>query len=192
MVAIIDYNAGNITSVKNALDRLGCKSILTSCHEEIMSADKVIFPGVGNAISAIKHLKSKGLDRTIKSLVQPTLGICLGLQLMCRHTEEGDVDCFGIFESDVKLFPPNDIVPHMGWNNISELSTPLFQGINENDSYYFIHSYYAGVCKHTIAKCNYITPFSAALHRDNFYATQFHPEKSGDVGDKILKNFLEL
>ena len=192
MIAIIDYNAGNITSVKNALDRLGYESILTNRHEEIMSADKVIFPGVGNAVSAIKHLKNKGLDRTIRSLVQPTLGICLGLQLMCKHTEEGDVECLGIFDTDVKLFPLNDIVPHMGWNNISDLSSTLFEGINDNDSYYFIHSYFAGVCKHTIAKCNYITPFSAALHRDNFYATQFHPEKSGDVGDKILKTFLEL
>ena len=192
MIAIIDYNAGNITSVKNALDRLGYESILTNRHEEIMSADKVIFPGVGNAVSAIKHLKNKGLDRTIRSLVQPTLGICLGLQLMCKHTEEGDVECLGIFDTDVKLFPLNDIVPHMGWNNISDLSSTLFEGTNDNDSYYFIHSYFAGVCKHTIAKCNYITPFSAALHRDNFYATQFHPEKSGDVGDKILKTFLEL
>jgi glutamine amidotransferase len=192
MVAIIDYNAGNITSVKNALDRLGYKSILTCQHEEIMSADKVIFPGVGNASSAIKYLTNIGLDKTIKSLNQPTLGICLGLQLMCQHSEEGNVKCLGIFETDVKLFPPNDIVPHMGWNNISDLSTPLFNGINENDSCYFIHSYFAGVCKHTIARCNYITPFSAAIHRDNFYATQFHPEKSGDVGDKILKNFLEL
>lgn len=192
MIAIIDYNAGNITSVKNALDRLGYEAILTNRHEEIMSAEKVIFPGVGNAISAIKHLKNKGLDKTIKSLVQPTLGICLGLQLMCQHTEEGDVECLGIFDTDVKIFPPSDIVPHMGWNNISDLSTPLFHGINENDSYYFIHSYYAGVCEYTIAKCNYITPFSAALRRDNFYATQFHPEKSGEAGDKILKNFLEL
>jgi glutamine amidotransferase len=192
MIAIIDYNAGNITSVKNALDRLGYESTLTSRHEEIMSADKVIFPGVGNAVSAIKHLKDKGLDRTINSLVQPTLGICLGLQLMCQHTEEGDVECLGIFDTNVKLFPPNDIVPHMGWNNISDLSSTLFEGINDNDSYYFIHSYFAGVCKHTIATCNYITTFSAAIHRDNFYATQFHPEKSGDTGDKILKNFLEL
>ena len=192
MIAIIDYNAGNITSVKNALDRLGYESILTSRHDEIMNAEKVIFPGVGNAVSAIKYLIDKGLDRTIKSLVQPTLGICLGLQLMCQHSEERDVECLGIFNTDVELFPSNDIVPHMGWNNISELSSPLFHGINENDSFYFIHSYFAGVCKHTIAQCNYISPFSAAICRDNFYATQFHPEKSGDVGDKILKNFLEL
>ena len=139
MIAIIDYNAGNITSVKNALDRLGYESTLTSRHEEIMSADKVIFPGVGNAVSAIKHLKDKGLDRTINSLVQSTLGICLGLQLMCQHAEEGDVECLGIFDTDVKLFPPNDIVPHMGWNNISDLSSPLFKNINEDDSFYFIH-----------------------------------------------------
>lgn len=192
MVAIIDYNAGNITSVKNALDRLGYESMLTSRHEEIMSADKVIFPGVGHANSAIIYLKNNGLDKIIKSLVQPTLGICLGLQLMCQNTEEGNVECLGIFDTNVKLFPPYDIVPHMGWNNISELSTPLFKDIKEDDSFYFIHSYFAGVCKYTIALCNYITPFSAAIRKDNFYATQFHPEKSGDVGDKILKNFLEL
>lgn len=192
MVAIIDYNAGNITSVKNALDRLGYESMLTSRHEEIMSADKVIFPGVGHANSAIIYLKNNGLDKIIKSLVQPTLGICLGLQLMCQNTEEGNVECLGIFDTNVKLFPPHDIVPHMGWNNISELSTPLFKDIKEDDSFYFIHSYFAGVCKYTIAQCNYITPFSAAIRKDNFYATQFHPEKSGDVGDKILKNFLEL
>ena len=192
MVAIIDYNAGNITSVKNALDRLGYESMLTSRHEEIMSADKVIFPGVGHANSAIIYLKNNGLDKIIKSLVQPTLGICLGLQLMCQNTEEGNVECLGIFDTNVKLFPPYDIVPHMGWNNISEISTPLFKDIKEDDSFYFIHSYFAGVCKYTIAQCNYITPFSAAIRKDNFYATQFHPEKSGDVGDKILKNFLEL
>ena len=192
MVAIIDYNAGNITSVKNALDRLGYNSIITSRHDEIMNADKVIFPGVGQASTAIRHLADKGLDKTIKSLTQPTLGICLGLQLMCRHSQEGDVECLGIFDTDVKLFPPNDIVPHMGWNNISDLSSPLFKNINEDDSHYFIHSYFAGICKYTIATCHYINSFSAAIQKDNYYATQFHPEKSGDVGDKILKNFLEL
>lgn len=192
MVAIIDYNAGNITSVKNALDRLGYKSIITSCHEEILGAQKVIFPGVGKASTAIKYLMNKSLDKTIKSITQPTLGICLGLQLMCKHSEEGDVECLGIFDTDVKKFPPNDIVPHMGWNNISDLSSRLFNGINENDSHYFIHSYFADICKYTIATCNYITPFTAAIHKDNYYSTQFHPEKSGDVGDKILKNFLEL
>ena len=192
MVAIIDYNAGNIASVKNALDRLGYESILTSRHEEIMKADKVLFPGVGNASSAIKHLVNKGLDKTIKSLLQPTLGICLGLQLMSKYSEEGNVECLGIFDTVVKLFPPNDIVPHMGWNNISDLSSSLFNGINEKDSHYFIHSYYANLCSHTIATCNYIVPFSAAMHKQNFYSTQFHPEKSGDVGEKMLKNFLEL
>ena len=192
MIAIIDYNAGNITSVKNALDRLGYESILTDRHEEIIGADKVIFPGVGNACTAIKYLVNKGLDKTIKSLLQPTLGICLGLQLMSKYSEEGNVECLGIFDTVVKLFPPNDIVPHMGWNNISDLSSSLFNGINENDSHYFIHSYYANLCSHTIATCNYIVPFSAAIHKHNFYSTQFHPEKSGDVGEKILKNFLEL
>lgn len=192
MIAIINYNAGNITSVKNALDRLGYKSVVTDIHDEIINADKVIFPGVGQASSALKHLKSKGLDKTIKSLKQPTLGICLGLQLLCTHSEEGDVECLGIFDTDVKLFPPVDIVPHMGWNNISNLSSLLFNGISENSALYFIHSYFAAICKHTIATCNYITPFSAAIQKDNFYATQFHPEKSGDIGDIILKNFLEL
>jgi glutamine amidotransferase len=192
MVAIIDYNAGNITSVKNALDRLGSESIITNRHEDIINADKVIFPGVGQASTAIKYLKGIGLDVTIKSLKQPTLGICLGLQLMCEYSQEGDVECLGIFETDVQLFPSDDIVPHMGWNNISIIASPLFKGLKENDSYYFIHSYYAGICNHTIATCHYIKPFSAAIQRNNFYATQFHPEKSGDIGDKILKNFLEL
>lgn len=192
MIAIINYNAGNITSVKNALDRLGYKSVVTDIHDEIINADKVIFPGVGQASSALKHFKNKGLDKTIKSLKQPTLGICLGLQLLCTHSEEGDVECLGVFDTDVKLFPPVDIVPHMGWNNISNLSSLLFNGISENSALYFIHSYFAAICKHTIATCNYITPFSAAIHKDNFYATQFHPEKSGDIGDIILKNFLEL
>lgn len=198
MIAIIDYNAGNITSVKNAVDRLGYKSRVTNSHEDIINAEKVIFPGVGHASSAMKQLTDRGIDVIIKSLKQPTLGVCLGLQLMCKHSEEGNnmkgVECMGIFDALVKRFPPDDIVPHMGWNRITctKNYSPLFKGFNEEDSLYFIHSYFATVCNQTIAKCNYILPFSAALQKDNFYATQFHPEKSGDVGELILKNFLEI
>lgn len=192
MIAIIEYNAGNITSVRNAVERLGYSCIVTANIEEICNADKVIFPGVGEANSAMKYLNSKGLDDIIKSLLQPTLGICLGLQLMCLHSEEGDTKCLGIFETAVKKFPSSDIVPHMGWNNIYAVDGSLFNGFDKNDSLYFLHSYYAGICKQTIATCNYILPFSAAMKKDNFYATQFHPEKSGDAGEKILKNFLEL
>lgn len=192
MIAIIEYNAGNITSVRNAVERLGYSCIVTANIEEICNADKVIFPGVGEANSAMKYLNSKGLDDIIKSLLQPTLGICLGLQLMCLHSEEGDIECLGIFETAVKKFPSSDIVPHMGWNNIYDVDGSLFKGFDKNDSLYFLHSYYAGICEQTIATCNYILPFSAAMRKGNFYATQFHPEKSGDVGEKILKNFLEL
>lgn len=192
MIAIIEYNAGNITSVRNAVERLGYSCIVTANIEEICNADKVIFPGVGEANSAMKYLNSKGLDDIIKSLLQPTLGICLGLQLMCLHSEEGDTKCLGIFETAVKKFPSSDIVPHMGWNNIYNVYGSLFSGCDKNDSLYFLHSYYAGICEQTIATCNYILPFSAAMKKDNFYATQFHPEKSGDAGEKILKNFLEL
>lgn len=193
MIAIIEYNAGNITSVKNAVERLGYSCIITGNRDEIYSADKVIFPGVGEAKSAMMYLNSKGLDNIIKSLPQPTLGICLGLQLMCQHSEEGDTECLGIFDTEVKRFPSTYIVPHMGWNNIYDVYDPiLLNGFNKNDSVYFLHSYYAGICKQTIAKCNYILPFSAAMKKDNFYATQFHPEKSGDAGENILKNFLEL
>lgn len=193
MIAIIEYNAGNITSVRNAVERLGYSCTITSKIEEINSADKVIFPGVGEANSAMMYLNSKGLNNIIKFLLQPTLGICLGLQLMCLHSEEGNTDCLGIFETTVKKFPSNDIVPHMGWNNIYDVAAnPIFNGFDKDDALYFIHSYYADICRQTIATCDYTLPFSAAMRKDNFYATQFHPEKSGDAGEQILKNFLEL
>jgi|SRR5690554_3384106 glutamine amidotransferase len=192
MVAIIKYNAGNIASVKNAVERLGFDCVITEDINKIQNANKVIFPGVGEAKSAMNHLTNNGLSGCIKSLLQPTLGICLGLQLLCQYSEEGDTECLKIFETSVKKFPADDIVPHMGWNNISINTEPLFKGLNKDDAVYFLHSYYAGICEQTIATCNYILPFSAAMRKDNFYATQFHPEKSGDVGELILKNFLEL
>lgn len=192
MVAIIEYNAGNITSVKNAVERLGYSCITTGNIEEIKKADKVIFPGVGEAKSAMKYLNNNGLTDAIKSLLQPTLGICLGLQLMCLRSEEGDTECLKIFKTEVKKFPADDIIPHLGWNSIYNVSGHLFNGFNKEEAVYFLHSYYAGICEQTIASCNYILPFSAAMRKDNFYATQFHPEKSGDTGELILKNFLEL
>ena len=192
MVAIIKYNAGNIASVKNAVERLGFDCVITDDINKIQNANKVIFPGVGEAKSAMNHLTNNGLSGCIKSLLQPTLGICLGLQLLCQYSEEGDTECLKIFETSVKKFHADDIVPHMGWNNISINTEPLFKGLNKDDAVYFLHSYYAGICEQTIATCNYILPFSAAMRKDNFYATQFHPEKSGDVGELILKNFLVL
>ena len=192
MIAIIKYNAGNIASVRNAVKRLGYDCKVTGDIGEIRSADKVIFPGVGEAGSAMTYLKNKRLDEIIQSLVQPTLGICLGLQLMCRHSQEGDTKCLGIFDSEVKKFPAIEIVPHMGWNNLHIEGSPLFTGFGKDDTVYFVHSYYAELCTETIARCNYILPFSAAMQKDNFYATQFHPEKSGDVGERILRNFLVL
>ena len=158
----------------------------------LQKADKVIFPGVGEASSAMNYLKEKGLDIVIKMLTQPVLGICLGQQLMCNYSEENNTTCMGIFNASVKLFPATDIVPHMGWNNLSQTKGKLFTGINNNDNFYFVHSYYAETTDDTTAVCNYILPFSAAMQKDNFYATQFHPEKSADVGETILKNFLEL
>ena len=192
MIAILKYNAGNIKSVQNALIRLGHEGIITDDREELENADKVIFPGVGEASSAMRYLKEKGLDKTLISLKKPVLGICLGLQLMCRFTEEGNTTCLGIFDTDVKLFPPVDKVPHMGWNNFLTLKGGLFKGISVNDGVYYVHSYYAEICSGTSATCEYILPFSAALQMGNFYATQFHPEKSAGTGEKILKNFLEL
>ena len=192
MVAIIKYNAGNIASVKNAVERLGFDCVITDDINKIQNANKVIFPGVGEAKSAMNHLTNNGLSGCIKSLLQPTLGICLGLQLLCQYSEEGDTECLKIFETSVKKFPADDIVPHMGWNNISINTEPLFKGLNKDDAVYFLHSYYAGICEQTIATCNYILPFSAAMRKDNFYATQFHPEKSGSVGERILQNFLDL
>lgn len=192
MIAILKYNAGNIKSVKNALTRLGYKSVITDDPQELTSADKVIFPGVGEAASAMAYLRERGLDKTIISLKQPVLGICLGLQLMCRYSEEGDTKCLGIFDSDVRLFPPVEKIPHMGWNNCLTIKGTLFKGISLIDDLYYVHSYYAEISKSTLATCDYIVPFSAAMQKENFYATQFHPEKSAATGEKILKNFLEL
>lgn len=192
MIAIIKYNAGNITSVEHAVKRLGLPCKVTDDIDEILCADKVIFPGVGEAKSAMNYLKHRELDDVIKSLLQPVLGICLGLQLMCRHSEEGNTPCMGIFDATVKKFPARDIVPHMGWNNLEKVHTPLFRDFAKEDTVYFVHSYYAELCPQTIAQCDYILPFSAAMQKDNFYATQFHPEKSGSVGERILENFLRL
>lgn len=192
MIAIIEYNAGNSTSVKDALDRLGVESIVTSGVEQIQSAEKVIFPGVGHAGSAMQFLKEKGLDKVIQSLTQPVLGICLGMQLLCRFSEEENTDCLGIIDAEVKAFPTDKPVPHMGWNNFQSCSGELFEKVNASDDVYFVHSYYAPVNEYTIATTEYGLPFSAALQKDNFYATQFHAEKSGSVGEQILKNFLTL
>ena len=192
MIAIIKYNAGNIRSVQNALTRLGYESKITDDKEEILNASKVIFPGVGEASSAMKYLKDKGLDEVILSIKKPMLGVCLGLQLMCKHSEEGDTDCLGIFNAEVKKFPPKNKVPHMGWNSFSKLKGELFKDIIPENDMYYVHSYYAETNEQTIATCDYILPFSSAMQQDNFYATQFHPEKSADVGTQLLKNFLEL
>lgn len=192
MIAILKYNAGNIKSVQNALIRLGYESIITDNREELMNADKVIFPGVGEAGSAMKYLVKRGLDKTIISLTKPVLGICLGLQLMCRHSEEADTLCLGIFDSDVRLFPPLNKIPHMGWNNFLTLKGELFNGISLDDDVYYVHSYYSEISSCTSATCDYVLPFSAAMQKGNFYATQFHPEKSADIGERILQNFLEI
>jgi imidazole glycerol-phosphate synthase subunit HisH len=192
MIAIVKYNAGNIKSVQNALNRLGYKSIITDIPSELIDAEKVIFPGVGEASSAMKYLREKGLDSIITSLKQPVLGICLGLQLMCRYSEEGDTGCLGIFDANVRLFPPVDKIPHMGWHNCMTSKGNLFKGVKVSNDLYFVHSYYAEISPFTTATCDYIVPFSAAMQKDNFYATQFHPEKSADPGERILKNFLEL
>ena len=192
MIAIVKYDAGNIASVQNALTRLGFDSVVTDDLNELRDAEKVIFPGVGEASSAMAYLKQKNLDDVIRSLKQPVLGICLGQQLMCAFTEEGNVNCLGIFKTLVKKFPPTDLVPQMGWNSLTKLSGPLFHGFNESDDVYFVHSYYAELCESTVAICDYILPFSAAMNKDNFFATQFHPEKSGTIGEQILMNFLKL
>jgi len=192
MIVIIKYNAGNIKSVQNALNRLGYECIITDDATTILNADKVIFPGVGEASTAMQYLKERGLDEVIKSVTQPFLGICLGLQLMCNKTEEGNTACLGIFDTDVKLFPPKEKVPHMGWNNFTSFKGELFNSINLDNDVYYVHSYYAELNNNTVAICDYINPFSAALQKNNFYATQFHLEKSAGIGEQILKNFLEL
>lgn len=197
-LAIIKYNAGNIMSVDYALQRLGIEARVTDDHEYIRSADKVIFPGVGEASTTMKFLREKKLDRLIPELTQPVLGICLGLQLMCRYSEEGDTTCIGVFDEKVRKFrtePTQDEklkIPHMGWNTISDLKTSLFAGVMENQYTYFVHGFYAETGINTVAMCNYIVPFSAALHYRNFYATQFHPEKSGTAGSQIINNFLAI
>lgn len=213
-IAIVKYNAGNIQSVLYALERIGKVAIVTDDHAQIRSADKVIFPGVGEASTAMEYLKERGLDTLIRSLEQPVLGICLGMQLMCRYSEENDTECLGIFAEEVKKFTPpgpagrapltagsgerasesGDIVykvPQIGWNNIYHLQSPLFRGLEENSYCYFVHGYYAALGKHTIATTDYILPYSSGLHTGNFYGVQFHPEKSAQVGEKILRNFLE-
>jgi len=194
-VAVVKYNAGNIRSVDYALKRLGVEAVITGDEEVLRSADKVIFPGVGEAATTMDFLRSHGMDRLIKDLRQPVLGICLGMQLMCSHSEEGDVDCLGIFDADVKRFVSlkhEDKVPHMGWNTIGQTNSELFKGFDKEEFVYFVHSFYVPLSNDTAAVTDYIHPFSAALHKDNFYATQFHPEKSGTVGERILRNFLEL
>ena len=190
-IAIIKYNAGNIRSVLFALERLGLEAKVTDDHEEIRNASHVIFPGVGAANSAMPYLKERGLDKLILSLTQPFLGICLGMQLMCNHSEEGDTDCLGIFDLPIKKFTEGK-VPHMGWNKLTNLKSPLLAGLSEDAYCYFVHSYYAVLGNDTIASTDYHIQYSSALHRDNFYGVQFHPEKSADVGEQILKNFLSL
>ncbi|MDL2221262.1 imidazole glycerol phosphate synthase subunit HisH [Parabacteroides sp. OttesenSCG-928-N08] len=194
-VAIIKYNAGNIFSVDFALKRLGITPVVTDNPEIIRRADKVIFPGVGEAATTMAYLKAHQLDRLILDLKQPVLGICLGMQLMCRFSEEGNVDCLGIFDAEVKRFLParhEEKVPHMGWNQLKSLKSRLFDSMTEQQFVYFVHSYYVPLNETTAAETDYILPFSASLHKENFYATQFHPEKSGRVGEQILRNFLSL
>ena len=192
MIVILKYNAGNTTSVKNAVERLGYPCVVSDDPEVIQNATKVIFPGVGEASTAMAYLKERNLDTLIKSLKQPVLGICLGLQLLCKHSEENDTTCIGIFDAEVKRFSNELIVPHMGWNVLEVKESPLLKDISEADDVYFVHSYYAEVSENTLAICNYAIDFSAAMQKNNIYATQFHPEKSAGVGERILKNFLEI
>ena len=205
-IAIVKYNAGNIYSVVNALRRMGIEPLLTDDPEELRKADRVLFPGQGEARGAMEYLKVRRLDEVIRDLKQPVFGICVGQQLLCKHSEEGDVDCIGIFNAEVKRFRPEkheDKVPCMGWNELEvsgewrEVSgeyqtNPLMEGLGEHPYVYFVHSYYVPVCEETIATANYILPYAASMHKDNFYTCQFHPEKSGKVGEQILKNFMEL
>jgi glutamine amidotransferase len=192
MIAIVKYNAGNIRSVENALHRLGAQYEVTDSPERLQAADKVIFPGVGEASSAMAYLRERALDQVIRELRNPFLGICLGLQLMCKHSEEGDTECLGIFHENVKKFPETGKVPHMGWNGFTQTRGPLFQNIALEDNMYFVHSYYAEVGSETVAVTDYLVSFSAALQRDNFYGVQFHPEKSAEAGQRLLQNFLNL
>lgn len=198
-VAIIKYNSGNVQSVQYALQRIGVESVVTDDATIISKADKVIFPGVGHAYAAMEYLREREMDKLITGLTQPVLGICLGLQLMCNHSEEGDTKCLGIFDTDVKLFTPLQQqgallkfkVPQIGWNSIYDYQSVLFNGMQNNDYVYTVHSYYAALSDETVAKTDYMIPFSAALQKGNFYAVQFHPEKSGTAGETILKNFIK-
>ncbi len=196
MIAIVDYDTGNLRSVCNALERIGAEYIVTDNPEEIISADKVLLPGVGEASSAMEKLRERGLVEVIKNLTQPVLGICIGMQLMCRRSEEGNAECLGIFDTEVKRFMPNKDagvkVPHMGWNEISNLKTPLFDGLNEGAFVYFVHSYAPQLCPEAIATSANGIVFAAALNKGNFYGTQFHPEKSGIIGETIISNFVSL
>lgn len=191
-VAIVKYNAGNVRSVTYALQRLGIEPCITDEEEMLRSADKVIFPGVGEASTAMAYLKARKLDQLIPTLKQPVLGVCLGLQLMCRHSEENDTSCMGIFDLEVKRFNHGLKVPHMGWNRLEPAKHPLFKGLAEESYLYYVHSYFAELGEATIARTEYGNNFSAALHKDNFYALQAHPEKSGRAGEKIIENFLRL
>ena len=196
MIAIIDYDTGNLRSVCNALDRIGAEYVLTDDPKVIAQADRVLLPGVGEASSAMQKLQERGLCDVIKALKVPVLGICIGMQLMCRHSQEGDVDCLGIFDADVCRFEPDLAagvkVPHMGWNVVTDLKTGLFEGLEDGEFVYFVHSYAASVCEDTIAVSDNGRKFSAAMRRGNFYGAQFHPEKSGGVGERILRNFMNL
>jgi len=192
MIAILKYNAGNTTSVENAISSLGYSTLVTDDVSLLRRADKVVFPGVGAASSAMNYLRVRNLEEVLKSLTQPVLGICLGMQLLCESSEEGTTEGLGIFKTKVRKFPANNIVPHMGWNNFTSVKGDLFRNISIENDCYFVHSYYAELCTETVASTDYILPFSAALQKDNFYATQFHPEKSATIGLTILKNFLEL
>ena len=194
MIAIIDYKMGNLRSVKNALSRLGAEYTVTDDAAAIVAADKVLLPGVGYAAQAMANLRERGLVDVIRGLRKPVLGICIGMQVLCRYSEEGDTPCLDVFDTDVRLFKASEDlkVPHMGWNSISNLDSKLFKGVDEGSYVYFVHSYRPGLCQDTIATSNHGGLFSAALKYENFYGTQFHPEKSGDVGEKILSNFLAL
>ena len=195
-IVIIKYNAGNIRSVLFALERIGEEALVTDDPSLIRSADKIIFPGVGEASSAMHYLRERNLDRLIQNLEQPVLGVCLGMQLLCAHSEENDTICLGVFNETVKKFVPYQDqplkVPQMGWNNIYDLKSPLFAGVQENTYCYFVHGYYAGLGETTIAKTDYVQPYSSALHKKNFYGVQFHPEKSAGAGERILENFIHL
>ena len=194
-VAIVKYNAGNIYSVVNALRRMGIEPLLTDDAEALQKADRVFFPGQGHAAKAMEYLKARKLDEVIRDLKQPVFGICVGQQLLCKHSEEGDADCIGIFDAEVKRFQPErheDKVPCMGWQKLYGLTSPLMANLGEDPYVYFVHSYYVPICQETIATADYILPYSASMHKDNFYTCQFHPEKSGKVGEKILQNFLEI